>query len=299
MNILYYWLPLITILLPSIDQQDNKSGNGTKKIEYNFSAPDKVYSLPATLYEISGITEIDASTIACVQDENGIVFIHDINKNETVRTIVFGSKGDYEDISRVDNTLYVLRSDEVLTEIGNFKDENYARVAYPVSIPGKDCEGLCYDKKNNRLLIVPKEISDDHPENKGKRFIYAFDLKSKTLIKGPVFRFDIKAIERFAIENNIKVPMKGKKGEKEKPDIKFRISALGIQPITNRLFAISGMEHMLFVFDTNGKIEYLWKLDHKLFTQPEGITFMKNGDMLISNEGRNDFATILRFNFKK
>ena len=93
--------------------------------------------------------------------------------------------------------------------------------------------------------------------------------------------------------------VKGKKGEKEKPDIKFRISALGIQPITNRLFAISGMEHMLFVFDMNGKIEYLGKLDHKLFTQPEGITFMKNGDMLISNEGRNDFATILRFNFKK
>jgi uncharacterized protein YjiK len=299
MYIFFYWLLFIFILFPSINQQDKKSGNALKKIEYNISSPDKVYSLPATLYEISGITEIDASTVACVQDENGIVFIYDLNKNEITGNIIFGSKGDYEDIARVDNTLYVLRSDESLTEIKNFKDKNFTREASPVSIPGKDCEGLCYDRKNNRLLIVPKEISDDNPDNKGKRFIYAFDLISKTLIRGPVFRFDIKAIERFATENNIKVPMSGKKGEKEKPDLKIRISALGIHPITNRLFAISGMEHMLFVFDMNGKIEYLGKLDHKLFTQPEGITFMKNGDMLISNEGRNELATILRFNFKK
>ena len=55
---------------------------------------------------------------------------------------------------------------------------------------------------------------------------------------------------------------------------------------------------MLYVFDMNGKIQYLQKLDSKLFPQPEGIAFMNNGDLLISNEGRKDLATIVRFNYK-
>jgi len=299
MNILVFWLLLTMNILPPCSHEEKQSSIPVKGIEYDLSTPDKVYSLPATLYEVSGITEIDASTIACVQDENGIVFIHDIVKNETIRHIVFGSEGDYEDIARVGNTLYILRSDETLVEIKNFNDKNFIRKSYLVNIPGKDCEGLCYDQKNNRLLFAPKEISDNNPENKGKRFIYGFDLKTKTLIKGPVLRFDIKEIEKFAVENNIKVPMKGKKGEKEEPDIKLRISALGIHPLTNRIFVISGPERMFYVFDMNGEIQYLRKLDNKQFPQPEGITFLKNGDMLISNEGTKDLATIVRFNYKK
>ena len=95
------------------------------------------------------------------------------------------------------------------------------------------------------------------------------------------------------------MPMKDKKkGEEREPDIKFRPSAIGIHPTANKLFVISGMEHLIFVFDMNANIEYIEKLDPDLFPQPEGITFMTNGDMLISNEGRNGPATIVRFNYK-
>ncbi len=91
--------------------------------------------------------------------------------------------------------------------------------------------------------------------------------------------------------------MKGKKGEKKKPDIKLRISAISIHPISDRLYVLSGAERLLLVFDMNGNIEYLERLDKDLFTQPEGITFMKNGDMFISNEGRKSEATLIRFNY--
>ena len=91
--------------------------------------------------------------------------------------------------------------------------------------------------------------------------------------------------------------MKGKKGEKKKPDIKLKISAICIHPISDRLYVLSGAERLLLVFDMNGNIEYLERLDKDLFTQPEGITFMKNGDMFISNEGRNAEATLIRFNY--
>jgi hypothetical protein len=40
------------------------------------------------------------------------------------------------------------------------------------------------------------------------------------------------------------------------------------------------------------------KLNPELFNQPEGIAFLNNGDMLISNEGGPGNATLLRFNYK-
>jgi hypothetical protein len=296
MKAFLYWLLFLTNLFFLNSPADGQSGNTLRRIEYDLSSPDKVYVLPPALYEISGMTETDASTIACIQDEHGLVFFYDINKGQITRQLFFGTEGDYEDIVRVDKTLYVMRSDEFLIEIRDFNSDNFKSASYSTRIPGTNTEGLCYDRKNNRLLIVPKEISDDNPANKDKRFIYGFDLGSKKLIKGAVLRLDIPVIEKFALENDIKVPMKGNKGDKE-PDIKLKISAICIHPISDRLYVLSGAERLLLVFDVNGNIEYLERLDKDLFTQPEGITFMKNGDMFISNEGRNAEGTLIRFNY--
>jgi uncharacterized protein YjiK len=298
MTALLSWFSFLTLLLSDINAVNMRSDNTLRKIEYDLSSPDKVYILPGSLHEISGITELDGSTIACVQDERGVVFIYDINKNQIIRQFTFGHEGDYEGIARVGKTLYIQRSDERLTEIVNFNGENFTKNVYETQIPGRDIEGLCYDRKNNRLLLIPKEISDDNPENKGKRFIYGFDLNAKKLIKGPVLKLDIRAINKFALENNIKIPMKDKKGKKQEPDINMRISEISVHPLTNKLYALAGSERLLFVFDMSGNIEFMERLDKDLFTQAEGITFMQNGDLFISNEGKNTAATIIRFNFK-
>ena len=279
-------------------QTDHKSADRLMNIGYYLSAPDRVYVLPEALQEISGITEIDAALIACIQDEHETVFIHDLNKNETIRQLNVGDSGDYEGIARVDKTLYILRSDGVLSEITNYESNKFKRTTYSTGIPWKDNEGFCYDQKNNRLLIAPKETPGKDSGNKKLRFIYGFSLNSKKLIVDPVFKFDLDVIERFALENNIKVPMKGKKKEKKEPDIKLQITAIGIHPVTGRLFALSGAERLLFVFDMNGNIGYIEKLDSDLFRQPEGITFMKNGDMYISNEGKKKSATLVRVSYK-
>ncbi len=92
--------------------------------------------------------------------------------------------------------------------------------------------------------------------------------------------------------------MKETHGKKKEPDIEMRISEISINPVTGRLYALSGSERLLFVFDLNGNIEFLERLDKDLFPQAEGITFMQNGDMFISNEGKNSAATLLQFNFK-
>jgi len=277
---------------------DRNSIKPVGSINYNLSSPDKIYILPYILNEISGITETDVSSIACIQDENGILFIYDLIKEQIKKQYYFYYDGDYEGITRVDKTVYILRSDGTLFEITNYESANFKLLSYSTGIPVKDNEGLCFDQKANRLLIAPKDNFGKESENKDKRFIYAFDLKSKKLNEKPVFVFNLSVIKKFALENKVKIPMASdKKGHKNEPIIEFITSAIGIHPLTNRLFILSAMEHLLFVFDMKGNIEYMEKLDSDLFRQPEGITFLKNGDMLISNESQNKKPTLVRFNY--
>ena len=217
-------------------QPDKSINNTVVAINYNLSKPDKIYILPDALKEVSGITVTDASSIACIQDEKGIIYIYDLDKEQVTEKYPFHYSGDYEGTARVDKTIYVLRSDGILFGFENYASATSTTKSYLTGIPAKDNEGLCFDKQGNRLLIAPKSNHTTDPEHKNKRFIYAFDLKSKKLIKTPAFVFDLKKIKKFASENKIKVPMKnGKNGDKKEIDIEFRPSEIGINPITNKL----------------------------------------------------------------
>ncbi len=272
--------------------------NSIKSTGYDLSRPEIIYILPDILNEISGITETDATSIACIQDENGILFFYDLVKGQIKKQYTFYTDGDYEGIARVDNSIFILRSEGTLIEISNYESAIFKRSIHTTGLIIKDNEGLCFDQNANRLLIAPKGNIIVKPDDKDKRVIYSFDLRSKRLLDKPAFIFDLKEIKKFALDNNIKVPMNNpKKGEKKKPIIEFIPSAIGIQPYTNKLFVISGIERLLFVFNMNGKIEFMEKLDPDFFNQPEGITFLKNGDLLISNEGHNKKPTIVRFNY--
>jgi hypothetical protein len=287
------------VFLPD-GQSDKLSFRKEFGIFYNFSSPDKIYVLPNALQEVSGITELDSNTIACIQDENGVLFIYDLSKEQVKNHYPFYYNGDYEGIASADKSVYILRSDGVLFGISNYTSATSKMESFPTGIPAKDNEGLCYDRKMNRLLIAPKSGSGKDSDNKNHRYIYSFDLKSKKMAEKPVFEFDLRVIKKFAMKHKMKVPMKGdKKGEKKEPDLELRPSAIGIHPITNRLFVLSGLERLLYVFDMTGKIEYIEKLDPELFVQPEGITFLKNGDLLISNDIKNKKPAILRFNYLK
>ena len=93
--------------------------------EYKFMAPDRSSVLPDILHEISGLTDIDSTTFACIQDENGILFIYDTGKDAITEQYKFNIDGDYEGITRVDRTIYVLKSDGVLFEITDYDSKDF------------------------------------------------------------------------------------------------------------------------------------------------------------------------------
>lgn len=270
----------------------------SNKIGYDFSKPTLNDELPPILHEISGLAIIDSSSIACVQDEDGILFIYNIKKHKITQQHTFGLKGDYEGITLVNDVLYVLRSDGVLFEIKDHQTKKLKVKTYSTRVPAINNEGLCYDAINNRLLIGAKGKINKDPTNKDIRLIYAFDLKTKTLNQSPAFNFNITDINLTAKMQGIHFPKKqNKKGKSIEHGFKFNTSEISIHPITHQLFVLSATEHVLFIFNKTGTLEYIEQLNPLVFNKSEGLDFFQNGDLIISNEGQTHTPTLLRFNY--
>ena len=269
-----------------------------KDIGYDLSNPYLTLVLPDTLREISGIALVDSSTIACIQDENGILFLYDIHQNRIKKQFTFYNNGDYEGICLKDTSIFVLRSDGALFEISNYESDNVHVTPYPTQIQGSNNEGLCYDKVHDRLLIARKNKIAKGKAFKNKRAIYEFNLKTRLLNRDPVFEFDVDSIKKIASKEKIELPTKSKKkGKVAEPIIRFASSEIAIHPITKKLFLLSSTDHLLFIIDEHGTIEHIEKLNQTIFKQPEGITFQENGDILITNEGQNKNSTLLGFKY--
>ena len=275
---------------PTGTKTDPPGARNVNTVGYDLSKPDRTIILPPVLLEISGITVIDSASVACVQDENGMVFIFDLLKNEVRDHFTFHYAGDYEGIARVDGSFYILRSDGTLFETTNQASSGYLQNTIEAGGPSAEYEGLCYDNLNHRLLIVPKNNPGKDSGDEKRHPVYELDLNSGKYPGEPVLEFDLPAINRYAAEKNIEVPDDNKK-------IILRVSAMGIHPLSKMFYVISGADRMLFVFDDDGNINYIEKLDPDLFNMPEGISFHDNGDMLISNEGRTNPPTILLFKY--
>lgn len=271
------------------------------QIPYNLKQVEQLIVLPSELREVSGITIVDQKTLACIQDEEGIIFIYDLKQERVKQRIHFAGPGDYEGIATVGKDMYVLRSDAVLFHIRNFQSDNWSLDSLATGIPNKDNEGLCFDAKNNRLLIGSKSKPAKGAEFKNLRTIYAFDLNQSRLMPKPLYVYDINTLKNFADRNGIKLPVRpGKKNpNEEEPLLKFQLSAIYIHPESKLLYVLSASDYYLFVFNSDGEIIHLEVLDPQMFNKAEGIAIMQNGDLYISNEGQSGDPKVLKFSVSK
>ncbi len=288
----------IYCLIPLFGFYSSNNRYSKEQFQYKLSAPQKSYILPTVLNEISGLTALSQDKIACVQDEAETIFIYDLEKEVISKEHSSSIAGDYEELALVGNTMYLLRSDGVLIEYFNYTSSP-VKTEYKLNLPSANNEGLCYDKKNNRLLIAAKSKTAKEVESKAIRLIYGFDLKSKTLLANPVFKLDINKIEAEAIKRDISIPKRTiKKTGKEVSSFNFRPSAIAIHPFENSIYILSASDKLLLIIDNKGAILSLFELNHTLFNKAEGIAFLPNGDMLISNEAQDKKPTLLKFQYK-
>jgi DNA-binding beta-propeller fold protein YncE len=240
----------------------------------------KKWSMPKELTEISGLSYKGEKQFACVQDELGKIFIYNIATSSVEKQISFGAAGDYEELAVVDKTIWVLRADGKLFEVSNLDATNPTVKEYSTHLTMKqDPEGLCYDKKNNRLLIAIKGVEVGTEDYKG---IYSFDLASKKMDQQPAYKIDL--LDKVFGNNG---PGKKKKGS-------INPSGIVIHPVNGDIYITDGRNQQLLIIDASGKIKKLYQLNAKDFSQPEGIAFNSAGDLFIANEGTNQPGNILQ-----
>lgn len=244
------------------------------------------WEMPIDLDEISGITYISKNKIACVQDEEGIIFIYNLKTNSVEKKVNFAKAGDYEGIAIVDSTAYVLQSDGRIHEIAHYMDSTFVPKVIQTPFSGKNnMESLTFDSKNDRLLMVPKNTD---PNSKSYKGIYALNLDTK--------KVKMDAILKIPLDDPILTyketrTFKGQTGG-------FHPSEIAIHPTDGNIYVLEGKNQRLLIMDTLGKILRLHKLNKKSFAQPEGMTFAPDGTLYISNEGKKGKANIIELELK-
>jgi hypothetical protein len=138
---------------------------------------------------------------------------------------------------------------------------------------------LYYDAAANALVTICKSCAQE--KNK-VRSAYKFDLTTMTFVNTPFYTIDIAIIKKLLKDDAAE----------------FFPSAAAIHPVRKNLYILSSKGKLLVITDLKGQIEKIFRIDPRLFPQPEGMTFAANGDLYISNEGAGGTATILKFIYK-
>jgi len=269
-------------------QESNTTNPKDDILRFNLDKPAKKIKLPAELREISALSYYKDNLVACLQDEDGIIYLIDFDTEEIAQKIKIAGKGDFEGIETIGDTAYMMKSKGKIIRIKNFMEESPEIEKYDLGFGAKnDCEGLGFNAETNELLIACKgraELPDDIqkniklPELKKYRAVYTVNRKNMKLNIKPKYLLEKTEYEKISRTDD------------------FKPSAIAVQPKTNNLYILASAGKLLVVIDKYGNYLTHKQLNPKQFIQPEGICFSPDGKKLfIANEGKGGKGTILIF----
>ena len=287
---------LLALLIVSIMSCGNNKKNQHDKPTLDSTA--NIIEVPKKLKEISAISFVNDSLVAAVEDEKGVLYFFDLNKQKIVREFSFAEDGDYEDLARNGDDMYVVRADGVIYEIANFTSEHPQVTYYETALKSKhDIEGLAYDAVNNRLLLSVKEKNlNKADDEKVVKNIYQFKLKDKKFDKEPAMRIYLKDIEaQFKGDELMEASKHFLKaaGNKNLNDV-IKPSAMTYHPTNGKLYVLSAINNFVLELNADGSFSKIIRFSGKEFIQPEGLDFNSKAEMFISNEGKNKKGNIVK-----
>jgi hypothetical protein len=253
---------------------------------YDLNHPEK-FNMPESLHEISGIAFYHnrSDTVYSIQDEEGR-FFRQAWGNKKQEHAIFGTKGDYEDVAILDQTVMILKSDGVLytfpiSEARKEKIEDLKQ--WENILPKGEYESIYADQQTNQVYFLCKNCKGDKKDHTMSGSIFTWNAEKKDLIKSGSFTMDLsKLIDQEVI---LRTGLKA--------------SALTRNPHTGEWYILSSVNKLLVVATPDWKIKEVHHLNSSIFVQPEGLAFDDQMNLYISNEGDELSAgNILKFKLK-
>ncbi len=248
--------------------------------KYDLASTDpKFIPLTSELREISGIVSTPEGRLFAHNDESSMVYEISSADGRIVKRFAAGKpalRDDFEDIEFVAGTFYMVNSKGDIIEFKEAGDGEYSDIVKhktPLSA-SYDVEGICYDDATNSLLLACKGFSGE--QGSDDKAVFSFSLADKNLSDKP----------RFVINSN----------EVGKD---FSPSGIRKNPVTGTFYLISSTGNSIIELSKDGKLIGKSKLNGKVHEQPEGITFLPDNSLLISNEGKSGKGYIVIYPLKK
>lgn len=253
---------------------------------YDLNNPEK-FNMPESLLEISGIAfyHSKSDTVYSIQDEDGRLF-RQAWKEKKQKHVVFGKKGDYEDLAILNETVFILKSNGSLYEFP-FTETTKVEIKdvkeWKKILPEGEYESIYADQQTNQLYILCKNSKEDKRGEMMSGSIFTYDPVKRQLISSGRFSMDLsKLIEN---ENILKTGLKA--------------SALTRDPHTGDWYILSAVNKLLVVATPDWKVKSIHRLNSSIFNQPEGLAFDEQMNLYISNEGDElTSGNILKFKIK-
>ncbi len=267
----------LLLFLCFIIAQQSDCTDGTL-LNYSFSDKhSRTITLPKKLIEISGLAVTGDNRLLVHNDEVGTVYEVDISAGEIIYEFYLGKKKikkDFEGIAVAKDSLFMVTSSGVIYKFSySDHEKNIDYKKFKTFLSAKfNVEGLCYDKATNSLLLACKEYAGKNLTE--FKAIYAFDLSRYKLEEEPRFLINLDSLKnKFNINN-------------------FSPTGIEVHPYSGNVFVLSSHEKAIVELSPNGLLLNAVKLNSKNHRQPEGIAFLSDLSLLISDEGKREKAKV-------
>ena len=271
-------LPLLTLFVFSAC--DTHSREKTVTLNGFDYSHKKITELQPELNEISGIAyDRNKHCFLAINDEQGILFALNPSDFTIQQQLKFGKKGDYECVATNGTTVFVLKSNGDVYAM-NFADSLSQITVSSYPGPTTEFESCIWDDEKKVLKLVSKKSAADKEIQANN--IYNFNPEHGAYVVDNTSRISWDHLKKAGLSSKA-----------------FHPSGAATEPSTGNIYVVASIEKSLVIFKSDWTVLSVHQLDEAVFPQPEGITFDKDGNLLITNEAAGAKPTLVFIPVKK
>jgi len=238
--------------------------------------------------EISGMAWYGDNQFMCIQKEEGLVYVLDMDKDEVVERYKIPSTGINMGIAALNSQAFVVKDDGVIYGKIHLDSKDIKTVRRYTYLP-QNCNvtGMAFDEKNYRFLILTNAYIKDGKDDKVHKAIYEIHPERVRDSAVLAYGLDVRKLKQLQGNQNSSVAF----GNFNRPDPRlkkseFKPTAIAVHPITNNIYLLSSHmnnNQLVVLHPKDGALLHLQDLDVKIFNKAQGMTFDPKGNLYISS----------------